>query len=69
MGDLFSATRRLMIARMCIDVVKLLAVAAVPTDFFNQLEFKSRLIAGLAMTALFVCGWLFCPANPKKEGE
>ena len=67
MGKLFSDYRRNLIARMLMDVVKLLLVAAVPTEFFSQLHIISRMIAGFMMCAIFMSAWVLCPSEKKLE--
>ena len=66
MGELFSESRRNLLAKLLIDVVKFVMVAAVPTEFFAQLAYKSRFIILVAMLLCLVAGWLLCPSKSEK---
>ena len=68
MKNLFPETRRLLTARMIMDIVKFVTIAAIPTEFFAQLALKSRFAVGLALVILFISAWLMCPIRAK-EGE
>ena len=67
MGELFSETKRNLLAKTFMDVFKYTAVAAMPTEFFAQLPIAARILIATLIAALFFGAWFICPDKAEKE--